>query len=186
MAYSSTQTSTGVRFHITPPRWPMYLRAGLIFWTGLWISFAWLHPPQDWNSRFALGGFAVITVIFGCQWVWNTRGREVLDFASDSLTRRRFLFRFSRVEHFQMSKITNPRFVGSRRRAKGSTPSGLGFSYENRSFRIGDHLSWSESKSIAFAVAQAFPEHATVWQNYDEGVPDSDRAVEFYLRRSKS
>src|ERR1700723_2114688 len=98
------------------------------------------------NSRFALGGFAVITIIFGCQWVWNTRGREVLDFASDSLTRRRFLFRFSRVEHFQMSKITNPRFVGSRRRAKGSTPCGLGFSYENRSFRIGDHLSWSESK----------------------------------------
>jgi hypothetical protein len=186
MAYSSTQTSSGVRFLITPPRWPMYLRAGLIVWTGIWISFARLHPPQDWNSRLALGGFAVITISFGCQWVWNMRGREVLDFASDSLIRRRFLFRFSRVEHFQMSKITNPRFVGSRRRAKGSTPSGLGFLYENRSFRIGDHLSGSESKSIAFAVAQAFPEHATVWQNYDEGIPDSDRAVEFDRRRSKS
>jgi hypothetical protein len=164
----------------------MYLRAFLVFWTAGWITLACLQPPQDWNSRFALAGFAIVTIMFGYDWVWNTRGREVLDFASDSLTRRRLLFRFSRVEHFQMSKISNPRFVGSRRRAKGGTPSGLGFSYENKSFRIGDHLSWSESKSIAFAVAEAFPEHATVWRNYDEGVPDSDRAVEFDLRRSKS
>jgi hypothetical protein len=155
----------------------------LLFWTAAWINFAWLHPPRDWNARFAVAGFATATILIAYQWVWNVKGREVLDFASDSLTRRRLLFGFSRAEHFPMSKVTNPRFVGSRRRAmSGSTPSGLGFSYENKSFRIGDHVNWTESKAIAFAVEKAFPEDATVWRNYDEGVPDSDRNVEFHLR----
>jgi hypothetical protein len=182
MACSTTRTSGGVRVVITPPRWSIYLRAFLVFWTAGWMTLAWLHPPRDWNARFAVAGFAIVTILFAYQWVWNLRGREVLEFASDSLTHRRLLFGFSRVENFQMSKITDPRFVGSRRRAMGGTPSGLGFSYENKSIRIGNHISWSESKAIAFAVAEALPEHATVWRNYHDGVPDSDRAAEFDLR----
>jgi hypothetical protein len=182
MACSTTRTSGGVRVVITPPRWSIYLRAFLVFWTAGWMTLAWLHPPRDWNARFAVAGFAIVTILFAYQWVWNLRGREVLEFASDSLTHRRLLFGFSRVENFQMAKITNPRFVGSRRRAMGGTPSGLGFSYENKSIRIGNHISWSESKAIAFAVAEALPEHATVWRNYHDGVPDSDRAAEFDLR----
>ena len=182
MACSITRTSGGVRVVITPPRWSTYLRVFLVFWTAAWITLAWLQPVRDWNWRFGIAAFAVGTIFFGFLWLWNMRGREVLEFASDSLTHQRLLFGFSRVENFQMSKITSPRFVGSRRRAMGGTPSGLGFSYENKSIRIGDHVSWSESKAIAFAVAEALPEQATVWRNYDDGVPGSDRAVEFDLR----
>jgi hypothetical protein len=182
MACSITRTSGGVRVVITPPRWSIYLRVFLVFWTAAWITLAWLQPVRDWNWRFGIAAFAAGTIFFGFLWVWNIRDREVLDFASDSLTHRRLLFRFSRVDHFQMSMITNPRFVPSRRRAKGGTPSGLGFSYGTRIVRIGDEISWPESKAIAFAVAEAFPEHALVWRNYDEGVPDSSRAVELNLR----
>jgi hypothetical protein len=180
MACSITETPGGVRVVITQPRWPIYLRAFLVFWAAGWITLASLHPPQDWDSRFVLAAFTIATVSFGYEWVWSLRGLEILDFASETLTRRRLLFRFSRVDHFQMSKITKPRFIGSRRRTMGGgTPSGLGFSYENKSFRIGDHVKWSESKAIASAVAEAFPELAIVWRKYDEGVPDANSAVEF-------
>jgi hypothetical protein len=111
------------------------------------------------------------------------RGREELGFASDVLIYRRLLFGLSRVQRFQMSKISNPRFVLSRNRGmRGSTPSGLGFSYENKSLRIGDHVTWAESKAIASAVKEAIPEQATTWRNYDEGIPDSERPVAFNLR----
>jgi hypothetical protein len=143
----------------------------------------WQQPARrDWNWRFGIAFFAAVTIFLGYQWVWNMRGREVLDFASDSLTYRRLLFEFSHVDEFQMSMITSPRFVATRQRAKRRTPSGLGFTYGTRTFRIGDEISWSESKAIASAVTEAFPEHAAVWRNYDEGVPDSSRDVEFNLR----
>jgi hypothetical protein len=182
MASLITRTSGGIRVVITPPRWSIHLRVFLVFWTAAWITLAWRQPVRDWNWRFGIAAFAAGTIFFGLLWIWNTKGREELDFASDSLTHRRLLFRLSRVDHFKMSMITNPRFVASRQRARGGTPSGLGFSYGIKIVRIGDEISWSESKAIAFAVAEAFPEHATVWRTYEEGVPDSRREVDLNLR----
>lgn len=183
MACSTTRSAHRVFVAITPPGFSLYLRVFIIVWAALWIHAAWVRPPRDWNSWFAVIGFAVGTILIAYSWIWNTRGREELDFSSTELTYRRLLFGFSRVRHFQMSKITDPRFVLSRRRTMGgATPSGLGFSYQNKIFRIGDHLTWEESKAIAAALEDAFPEHATTWRNYDEGLPDSNGPVVLNLR----
>ena len=183
MACSTTRTARGVFVVITPPRFSIYLRVFIVFWTAGWIRGVWLQSPRDWNSWLAVIGFAVVTILFAYSWIWNARGREELDFSATALTYRRLLFGFSRVRHFQMSKITNSRFVPSRRRGIGSaTPSGLGFSYENKIFRIGDHLGWEEATAIAAILEDAFPEHATTWRNYDEGIPDSDGPVVLNLR----
>jgi hypothetical protein len=183
MACSTTRTPSGVLVLITPRQFSIRLRAFLVFWIAAWMTAAWLKPLRTWDSWLAIAVFGLVTILFAYQWVWNMRGREELNFDSDLLSYRRLLFGYSRVQRFQMSEITGPRFVHSRSRGMGgSTPSGLGFSYENKSFRIGDYVTWAEAKAIASAMEEAFPEHATTWRNYDEGIPDSDSPVAFNLR----
>ena len=126
--------------------------------------------------------FGVVTVFFLHKWLWNIGGREELDFTATALQHQRVLFGISRTRVFRMHQIAEPHFVESVRRTKSRTPSGLGFRYGSEQVRIGDNLTQQESREIVDHVTHPFPQLASIWSQYAEGLPEADELLSLRLR----
>jgi hypothetical protein len=147
------------------------------------VTLAIVNPAGKPESVFGLIFFGFVTVIFAYHWLWNLGGREELEFTALALTSRRILFGIVRTRTFEMSGIADPHFVGSRSRGmSGRTPSGLGFSYDGRTFRLCDHVTQAEATALVSEVIRQFPQHAERWEHYDAGMPDSDKPVTLNLK----
>jgi hypothetical protein len=121
--------------------------------------------------------------MFTYHWLWNLAGREELEFTPFMLTSRRILFGVARTRTFEMSRITNPHFVESRKRGmSGRTPSGLGFYYDGKTVRLCDHVTQAEATALVSEVIKQFPQHAERWGRYDERMPDSNQLVKLNLK----
>jgi hypothetical protein len=115
-------------------------------------------------------------------WLWNLGGKEELEFTASGLTYRRTLFGFSRSRAFRMKLIDNPRFENSRRNGKSRTPSGIGFSYKGKAFRVGDDLTQRDAKEIIAAVLGHLPELRQYWGGFREGFPETDEELTLNLK----
>jgi xanthosine utilization system XapX-like protein len=96
--------------------------------------------------------FGLVTGLHAYAWLWNLCGKEELEFTACILTWKRTLLGVSRNRNFRMNRIDNPHFENSRSRGKSRIPSGIGFSYEGKQLRIGDHLTQRDAKEIVAAV----------------------------------
>ena len=126
--------------------------------------------------------FCLITAPMTYAWLWNLDGREELEFTASALTYRRTLFGITRTRVFRMNLIHNPHFENSRSRGKSRTPSGIGFSYEGKQVKCGDHLSQRDAKEIVAKVLQQLPELRQYWGSYTEGLRDPDEGLSLNLR----
>ncbi len=81
-----------------------------------------------------------------------------------------------------MSTIDNPHFENSHSRGKSRTPSGIGFSYEGKELRFGDHLTQRDAKEMIAAVLRELPELRQYWGNYVEGLPELDEDMTLNLK----
>jgi hypothetical protein len=115
-------------------------------------------------------------------WLWNLGGREELEFTASALTYRRTLFGITRTRMFRMNLIHNPHFENSRSRGKSRIPSGIGFSYEGKQVKFGDHLSQRDAKEIVAKVLEQLPELRQYWGSYAEGSPELDEDLSLNLR----
>jgi hypothetical protein len=147
------------------------------------VTLAILNPAGKPESVPALLMFAFLTVVFAYHWLWNLSGREELEFTPLTLTSRRILFGITRSRTFEMDRIADLQFVGSRSRGMGGrTPSGLGFYYDGRAVRLCDHVTQAEATALVSEVVKQFPQHAECWGRYVEGMPDSDKPVTLDLK----
>jgi hypothetical protein len=151
---------------IVPRRFELYFALFFPLWTAGWIAVAIYHPPRDLSSEVGIAFFSLITILFLVGWLWNWNGREELLFTPTTLTYRRVLFGLSRTRVFELAGISDSRFVGAVSRGRRSTPSGLGFSYGGKRFRVCDKITLAEAKELASAVLRRFPEHAPLWSSY--------------------
>jgi hypothetical protein len=115
-------------------------------------------------------------------WLWNIDGKEELEFTASALTYRRTLFGMSRSRVFRMNGIDNPHFENSHGGGKSRTPSGIGFSYEGKEVRLGDHLTQRNAKEIVATVLRQLPELRRYWGSYVEGLPELDEDMTLNLR----
>jgi hypothetical protein len=81
-----------------------------------------------------------------------------------------------------MNRIDNPHFENSHSRGRSRTPSGIGFSYESKEIRLGDHLACRDAKEIVAAVLRQLPEVRQYWGSYAEGLPELDEDMSLKLR----
>lgn len=185
MAYSVSR-SEGVLSIIVPRRFNALLFAFFPLWTALWISFAVKDYGRGINeSASSLLGmvlFGLVSMFFLIAWLWNLAGREELNFTIAGLQHRRVLFGIAGTRTFRMSQIAEPHFVGSVRRGRSRIPSGLGFRYRGQRVRIGDNLTQQEAREIVALVTHQFPEVASVWSQFAEGLPEPDEFLTLKLR----
>jgi hypothetical protein len=183
MSYSTSRTP-GTLSVFVPRQFSLFLCVFYPLWLGGWVTLAALNPSGKPLSAFLLVCFALLSVVFAYSWLWNLGGREELEFTGFTLTSRRILFGISRTKVFQMDKITDPHFVISRRRGpmSGTTPSGLAFCHDGRSFRLCDHLAQAEATAIVSEIIQQFPQHAERWSGYDKGIPDCESDVPLRIK----
>lgn len=185
MAYSVLRSPDRLSI-IIPRRFDPLLFAFFPLWTAGWISLAVKGyrsgVNQSASSVLAVILFGVVTVLFLYAWLWNLGGREELNFTITALQHRRVLFGISRTREFRMSRIAEPHFVESVRRAKSRTPSGLGFRYGGDQVRIGDNLTQQEAREIVDLVTHQFVQLASVWSQYAEGLPEPDELLTLKLR----
>lgn len=168
---------------IVPRRFSLFFCVFFPLWAGGWVTLAVVNPGAKPESVLALLMFGFVTLVGAYYWLWNLNGREELEFTPLTLTSRRILFGISRSRTFQMDKIADLHFVGSRRKGMGGqTPSGLGFNYEGRAVRLCDHVTQAEATALVSEVIQQFPQGAERWRRYVEGVPDSDKPVTLDLK----
>jgi hypothetical protein len=117
------------------------------------VTLAIVNPAGKPESVPALLGFGFLTVVFAYHWLWNLSGREELEFTPLRLTSRRILFGISRSRTFEMDRIADLHFVGSRSRGmSGRTPSGLGFYYDGRAVRLCDHVTEAEATALGLGL----------------------------------
>lgn len=168
-----------------PRRFSLPLCLFFPVWVAGWVTLALVNPSGKPEPVFGLLMLGLLTVLFAYAWLWNLGGREELEFTALTLTSRRILFGMTRTRTFEMSRIAEPHFVGSRVRGmSGRTPSGLGFSYDGRTFRLCDHVTQAEATALVSEVIRQFPQHAERWGHYNPGLPDSDKPVTLDLRGS--
>ena len=109
----------------------------------LWVAAVTLllkgHRSGQPQSSFAIISFGLFIGLGAYVWFWNVGGKEKLEFTASTLTWKRTLLGISRNRIFRMNRIDNPYFENSRSRGKYRTPSGIGFSYEGKALRVGDH-----------------------------------------------
>jgi hypothetical protein len=123
-----------------------------------------------------------VTALMTYAWLWNIDGKEELEFTASALTYRRTLFGMSRSRVFRMNGIDNPHFENSHGGGKSRTPSGIGFSYEGKEVRLGDHLTQRNAKEIVATVLRQLPELRRYWGSYVEGLPELDEDMTLNLR----
>lgn len=182
MSYSISRAPNRLSI-LVPGRFSLFLCLFFPAWVGGWVTLAMVNPAGKPESVFGLLMFGFVTVIFAYLWLWNLGGREELEFTDLTLTSRRILFGIARTRTFEMSRIADPHFVGSRSRGMlGRRPSGLGFSYDGRTFRLCDHVTQAEATALVSEVIRQFPQHAERWGRYDAGMPDSDKPVTLDLK----
>lgn len=190
MAYSVSRSADRLSI-VVPRRFDLFLFAFFPLWTAGWISIAikgyrgGVNQSAIIPSLLAVIIFAVGTVSFLYAWLWNIGGSEELNFTIAALQHRRVLFGMSRTREFRMSQIADPHFVESVRRGglgRARTPSGLGFRYRGEQVRIGDNLTHHEAKEIVDLATSQFPQLASVWSQYAEGLPEPDEFLTLKLR----
>jgi hypothetical protein len=126
--------------------------------------------------------FGLLTVPMVHAWLWNLGGKEELKFTASVFTHRGSLLGISRSRVFSMKRIDRPHFENSQSRGKSRTPSGIGFSYEGKQLRLGDHLTQRDAKEIVAVVLQQLPELRQYWGSYAEGLPELDEDMTLNLK----
>jgi hypothetical protein len=148
-------------------------------WLTIVVSTSRGVQPQ---SSLAIILFGLLTVPMANAWLWNLGGKEELEFTAAVLTHKRNLFGISRSRVFSMKRIDRPHFENSRSRGKSRTPSGIGFSYEGKQFRFGDHLTQRDAKEIVAVALQQLPDLRQYWGSYAEGLPELDEDMTLNLK----
>jgi hypothetical protein len=134
------------------------------------------------QSIIAVILFGLVTGLVAYAWLWNLGGKEELEFTASALTWKRTLLGISHSRLFSIKRIDNPHFENSQSHGKSRTPSGIGFSYEGRHFRIGDDLTQRDAKEIVAAVLRQLPELSQYWGAYREGLPELDEDMSLNLK----
>jgi hypothetical protein len=182
MSYSLSRTTDRLSV-VVPPRFSRFLFFFFPLWVCGWVTLVIVDPAGKPEPILVPAFFGLVTVVLAYQWLWNLAGREELEVTSRAVTSRRILFSIPRIRTFEMSRITDPHFVGYQSRGmSGHTPSGLGFSYDGKPIRLCDHVTQAEAKALVSEIIQQFPQHSERWSRYDEGFPDSDKDVALDLR----
>jgi hypothetical protein len=165
------------------PKFSFSLFAMTPLWVAAWLAAVLKKPGfAQPESILAAVFFGVLTLTLVYAWLWNLGGKEQLEFTPSVFTSRKNLFGISSDRVFSMRRIDRPHFENSHRRGKSRVPSGIGFSYQGRHFRFGDHLTQREAKEIiAFILAQ-LPELCSCWGNYEEGLPELDEDLSLQLK----
>jgi hypothetical protein len=140
------------------------------------------HGSGQPQSSFAIIWFGLVIGLGAYVWLWQLGGNEKLEFTDSTLTWKRTLLGISRNRIFRMNRIDNPHFENSRSRGKSRTPSGIGFSYEGKALRVGDHLTQRDAKEIVTAVLRQLPELGQYWGAYTAGLPELDEDMSLNLK----
>jgi hypothetical protein len=140
------------------------------------------HRSGQPQSILAVISFVIAIGLLAYGWLWNLGGKEELEFTASALTYRRTLLGISRSRVFRMNRIDNPHFENSRSRGKYRTPSGIGFSYEGKTLRVGDHLTQRDAKEMVAAALRELPELRQYWGSYAEGLPELDEDMTLNLK----
>jgi hypothetical protein len=182
MSYSVS--SSRDKFSIIVPRhFSPFLFAFIPLWIALWIAFALkAYRSGQTQSSIALLFFGTMSVLLLYSWLWNLGGREELHFTGSTLTYRRVLLGISTTREFSMARIAEPHFVQSKSAGKSRVPSGIGFSYDGKEVRLGDHLTQREAKEIVAALVKHLPELAKWWGHYVEGLPELNEDMTLSLK----
>src|SRR6267154_4776270 len=151
-------------------------------WVTVWATLVLkgLRSGQP-QSILAIILFGLVTALLAYAWLWNLGGKEELEFTATTLTWKRALLGISRNRIFRMNRIDNPHFENSQSRGKSRIPSGIGFSYEGKQVRFGDHLTQRDAKEIVAAVLRQLPELGQYWGSYTEGMPELDEDMSLNL-----
>jgi hypothetical protein len=152
-------------------------------WVAWWATLVLkgLRSGQP-QSIFAIIFFGLVTGLLAYAWLWNLGGKEELEFTAYVFTWKRTLLGISRNRIFRMNRIDNPHFENSQSRGKSRVPSGIGFSYEGKQLRFGDHLTQRDAKEIVAAVLRQLPELHQYWGSYTEGLPELDEDMTINLK----
>jgi hypothetical protein len=157
----------------------LFLPAWVVGWTTL--ALKGLHREQP-RAVVGILFFGLVTGLLGYTWLWNLCGKEELEFTACALIWKRTLLGISHNRAFRMNGIDNPHFENSRSRGKSRIPSGIGFSYEGKELRIGDHLTQRDAKEIVAAVIRQLPELGQCWGSYREGLRELNEDMSLNLR----
>jgi hypothetical protein len=151
-------------------------------WAAGWITLG-LKGLLSGQSQSVVGivVFGLITGHLAYAWLWNLCGKEELEFTACGLTWRRSVLGISRDRNFRMNRIDDPHFENSRSRGKSRIPNGIGFSYEGKQLRIGDHLTQRDAKEIVADVIRQLPELGQCWGSYREGLRELDEDMSLDL-----
>jgi hypothetical protein len=156
-----------------------------LFFFPLWVA-GWVMALKETRNRpqsiFGEIFFGIVTLSIAYAWLWNLGGKEELEFTASALNCRRSLFGISRSRLFSMKRIDNPHFENSHSHGKSRTPSGIGFSYEGKEIRVGDHLTCRDAKEIIAAVLLQLPELAPYWGRYKEGFLELNEDMSLNLK----
>ena len=152
-------------------------------WVAVWATLVLkgLRNGQP-QAIFAIVFFGLVIGLLAYAWLWNLAGKEELEFTASALTWRRTLLGISRNRIFRMNGIDNPHFENSQSRGKSHIPSGIGFSYEGKQLRFGDHLTQRDAKEIVAAVLRQLPELGQYWGSYTEGLSELDADMSLNLK----
>ena len=155
----------------------LFFPAWVVGWTALLLKGLG-QPP----SIVGIILFGLVTGLLAYAWLWNLCGKEELEFTACVLTWKRTLLGISRNRDFRMNRIDNPHFENSQSRGKSRIPSGIGFSYEGKQLRIGDHLTQRDAKEIVAAAIRQLPELGKCWGSYTEGLRELNEDMSLNLR----
>ena len=152
-------------------------------WVAVWVTLVLkgLRNGQP-QSIFAILLFGLLTGLLAYAWLWNLGGKEELEFTASTLTWTRTLLGISRIRILWMNRIDNPHFENSQSRGKSRIPSCIGFSYEGKQLKFGDHLTQRDAKEIVAAVLRQLPEVGQYWGSYTEGLPELDEDMSLNLK----
>jgi len=182
MGYSLSSTPSKISV-VIPSRLSLPLLVFFPLWVAGWLTMVIkASPGAQPRSIVAIIFFGLVTILIAYTWLWNLGGKEELQFTASALTHRRTLLGVSRSRVFRMDRIDNPHFENSRSRGKSRIPSGIGFSYEGKKFRLGDHLTQRDAKEIVTATLRRLPELCQYWESYSEGLPELDEDMSLNLR----
>jgi hypothetical protein len=186
MGYSLSSATTKVVV-VIPRRFNFPLFVLFPLWTAGWLTAVakTLRGVQP-QSSLTIILICLLTVPVAYAWLWNLGGKEELEFTASVLTHRRRLFGVSRSRVFRMKRIDRPHFENSQSRGKSRTPSGIGFSYEGKQLRFGDHLTHRDAKEIVAAVLRQLPELRECWGSYAEGLHELDEDMTLNLNRTRA
>jgi hypothetical protein len=152
-------------------------------WVAGWMTLA-LKGARNGQPQSLSGAifFGIVTLLMAYGWIWNLGGKEELEFTVFALRYRRTLFGVSHSRLFSIKRIDNPHFENSQSHGKSRTPSGIGFSYEGKEIRVGDHLTCRDAKEIIAAVLLQLPELAPYWGRYKEGFLELNEDMSLNLK----